>query len=152
MNNDITVTPATLRAMKRDMLNFIETLDKALELSGEVIDTDFDSLPLAEKTTYIIDGSCRFFGIRQEDLFKRVNTGRVVQKKRYIAKLLMDYAYMRQVDVADLIGLSRSAVANTAIKLEEQLSESAFGDSRVRTVWASLLAYLKLTKVPALCV
>lgn len=152
MNNDITFTPTTLRALKMDLLNVVDRIDKAVEFLGESAETDLTALPPRERAEYIIEGSCRFFGDRIEDVRRRVNTGAVVSHKRYISKLLYDFALLSHDDIGDYVGLTRSSVTIGLQKLNEQLSDQMFGDPRVKTIWASLVAYLKLDKVPALCV
>jgi len=151
MNNDIVFTPTTLRALKMELLNVIDRIDKAVEFVGESAETDLSALPQKERAEHVMGGACRFFGDRIEDVRKRVNTGAVVAHKRYIAKLLYDYALLRHEDIAEYVGLSRSGVTNSILKLNDQLSDRMFGDPRVNTIWAILLAYLKLDKIPSLC-
>ena len=99
-----------------------------------------------DKSKYIIDGWCRFFGINKESLSDMSGArSSIWSKKRYLVLALNDNTAYGSQEIADIVGYrERSNVAYHIKRLREELSEKIYGQDKTKKIYKEFIAYLNL--------
>jgi hypothetical protein len=99
-----------------------------------------------EKVKHILEGGCKYFGITQDDFFKKYGArSHIWEKKRYIALILLEYTACNISEVIEKLGYKQYHNANHHLKrITDELSEDVYGVKKTKMIYNELLTYLNL--------
>jgi len=99
-----------------------------------------------EKIEHIIAGSCSYFGISKDDLFKTTgHRSHVWDKKRYIAFILREHTACNMTEITNKLGYGQYNNTNHNLKrITDELSEDIYGNKKTKMIYNELLSYLNL--------
>lgn len=99
-----------------------------------------------DKVDYILSKSFEYFGITPTK-GQSVFAGRTPNwnKKRYIAKVLLDNTVLTQQEIADALGYSQhSSIIYHAKTLANELSPDVYGEEKTKRIYSDYISYLNL--------
>ena len=99
-----------------------------------------------EKSDYIIDKWCEFFGIGKEKLQERLGIRSPIwDKKRYLVLVLDDNTAYSSQEIADKVGYKQRGNVNYHIRtLRDELGEDVYGRDKIKKTYSEFIAYLNL--------
>ena len=139
---EISVERAELLKIKRNAENIIKAIEGVLDSSMD--GSSFNRMSKTDKVEYIIDGVCAFYDIDRPTLLKKTSSGTVVNRRKYVTLLLFDYAHMDEGDIAVTMGYNRAIPYHHLKDLNDKLSDTVFGEHRMKATYKSIREYLKI--------
>lgn len=135
---------ASIKRMRLNAERVVIDCDKILDKFAPK--TTFENMLMEEKVNFIMDGVCSFFDITREDLIKKANIRYLTMRKKYVIKLLYDYAKIDYGDIAELLDFANHSSVGTHYNDICNLTDNTpFADDRIRGKYESILTYLGLS-------
>ena len=99
-----------------------------------------------EKVEAYLQGCCEYFGMKRSELSKnQYSSSTYTVRKRFIIGVLCKYTILTQREIALLLGYKTHPSIHFHLKkLEEELSDEAYGYDKTKWIWQELLTYLKI--------